>query len=70
MSIYKDLKPYNPGVITCIKCGHLGKPKDHYRLGGSILSSPPTPDTILRRCRNCGYDWLELPLDHEERKEE
>jgi len=58
----KEMKPYNP-YAKSPKCGK-NDIKDDYNNFGFIYDD----EKITRICNNCGYYWLELPLDAEAEK--
>ena len=59
----------------CPKCGNKGADV-RYSCGEIVLgldghyfstatAGLPMPERLIRICRDCGYEWLEKPLDAE-----
>lgn len=59
---------------ACPKCGNVGT-SNHYHTNKSLYTAPigircsfpqnlPRCEHIDRKCRNCGYTWAELCIDH------
>lgn len=60
----ETLPKFNPKA-RCAKCGgkdiHAGwLPADPFR---SRYVSPCREEHVARRCRRCGYEWAEAPID-------
>jgi ribosomal protein L40E len=66
-----QLKPYNKKAV-CVKCGgkeihNVWMNKEDYLEWNHTIDNCPAfkIEHIDRRCRNCGYEWQELPLKKE-----
>ena len=51
------MKPYELNS-RCVKCGEHSADSEYIRSNEGV-------EYIHRTCRNCGYEWKEATLDHE-----
>jgi predicted nucleic-acid-binding Zn-ribbon protein len=49
----------------CPKCGNTGTDDQYVASSGSVTLKA---SVIRRQCRNCKYQWSELPLDAAEQE--
>jgi hypothetical protein len=50
----RDVKPFTPDDIPCLKCGGHHQTRAYDR----------TQDILTVTC-SCGYEWLMAPMDHQ-----
>jgi len=74
--LYKDWLDYDPSR-SCAKCGSRNIATYYHGSGflhglrgisgflcsGIITSDDADREHLFRRCRDCGYSWIELPGD-------
>lgn len=64
-----NMKPYDKEAV-CSKCGHDKMDDDWLDEVRDQNSTPmmrrDQPERIRRKCKNCGYVWLTVPLDLQE----
>jgi len=59
------MKIYNPNRF-CPKCGYEDVSTSYVKNRYDMLTNPPPEleiDCIVRCCKRCHYQWVEMPLD-------